>query len=277
MKRDWFACDGHGHEAVEPTRVVPTVSRRGLIAGAALGWLSVSKALAQVTVSPQGGARNVLVSIFLRGGADGLNVVVPHGEDAYHRNRPVLRIGRPSEAGGALDLDGFFGFNPALAPVLPLFKEGKMAVLHAVGSGDQTRSHFEAMNAMERGLDGVNEGPSSGWLARHLIANPRENSTPLRAVAIGRTMPDSLRGATNALALESLLDFRLEVPGGNSEEARHALQDLYGTGSDPLTRAGRETLQVLETLNRLNPSGYQPKGYPDSDLGKALKQVAILV
>jgi uncharacterized protein (DUF1501 family) len=216
----------------------------------------------------------VLVSIFLRGGADGLNIVVPHGEDAYHRRRPVLGVPSPGSALGAIDLDGFFGLNPALGRLLPLFKEEKLAIVHACGSMDQTRSHFEAMNAMERGLDGIHDGPASGWLARHLLESPPSKSTPLRAVAFSRTMPDSLRGATHALALESLTDFRLEAP----PEIRAALVDLYSGGKDAFSNAGRETLEVLDQLSALDPSSYQSDApYPDSDLAKALKQVAFLV
>src|SRR5580704_10256679 len=107
-----------------------------------------------------------------------------------------------------LDLDGFFGLNPALAPLLPLYHDGKFAPIHAVGSGDETHSHFEAMATMERGL-AQETGAASGWLARHLASTGTENESPLRAVAIAETMPDSLRGATNATSLLSLTDYRL--------------------------------------------------------------------
>ncbi|HSI73019.1 MAG TPA: DUF1501 domain-containing protein [Fimbriimonas sp.] len=273
--RDWWSCDGNGHTAAEEPRVAPVVTRRGLITGAALAgvtWLANSPSLAQLTVASDKASKNILVSIFLRGGADGMNLVVPHGDDAYYRNRPLLGVAKKD----VLDLDGFFGFNPSLASMLPLYKEGKLGIVHACGSMDQTRSHFEAMNAMERGLDGLNEGPVSGWLARHLIANPRQNTTPLRAVAFGRTMPDALRGATNAIALESLQDFKLD----GSDAVQRALADLYGSGKDPLTNAGRETLTVLDQLKRLDPAAYKPEhgaAYPESDLAKALKQVAFLV
>ncbi len=280
MKREaWWNCDGQGHSEARAPVVSPTVSRRGLIAGAALGavgWLSSSKSIAQMTVGPGNGDGNVLVSIFLRGGADGLNMLVPYGEDAYYRTRPLLGVSKKS----TLDIDGFFGLNPALAPILPLYREGNLAMVHACGSMDQTRSHFEAMNAMERGLDGLNEGPVSGWLARHLIHTPRDRSTPLRAVAFGRTMPDALRGATNALTLGSLNDFRLEAPKDEQDALMSAMTELYSTSKDPLTAAGRETLQVLSQLDRLDPSTYVAAGgaeYPDSDLGRALKQVAFLI
>jgi uncharacterized protein (DUF1501 family) len=194
----------------------------------------------------------------------------------------VLGLNAPSGGGqdACIDLDGFFGLNPALSAVLPLYRAGSLGFVHAAGSGDQTRSHFEAMNAMERGVDGVSVGPSSGWLARHLLNTPRERNTPLRAVAFARTMPDSLRGATSALAMESLDTFALDSGSAPEAETLDALKSLYGGRGDPMTEAGRETLDVLQSLRRLDPKSYRPEvgaAYPKSDLADALKQVAFLI
>ena len=216
---------------------------------------------------------------------DGLSVVVPYGEDAYHRSRPSLALGSPgdrtrSAADRALDLDGFFGLNPRLSALLPLYRSGKLAAVHAVGSHDGTHSHFEAMDAMERGLDRASQGAASGWLTRHLLATPAQKSTPLRAVALGGTMPNSLSGATDALAMESLADFRLNLDDEREGEIRAALESLYADGRDTLTTAGRETLEALRTLRQLDPRSYVPANgarYPKSDLGKALQQIAFLV
>jgi uncharacterized protein (DUF1501 family) len=274
--QDWFACDGLGHGETPAPSVCARVSRRGLLAGisaAALGW-AASPAVAQLSIGNGSETDHVLVTIFLRGGADCLNMVVPNGEAAYHRNRPVLAVK------DSLPLDNFFGLNRAMGAILPLFREGDLAIVQAVGSGDQTRSHFEAMNTMERGLAGGTEGDSSGWLARHLLATPRSRATPLRAVAISRTMPDALKGATNTIALEELANYRLDVGQGDGESVRRKLADLYSDGKDPLTSAGRETLEVLGTLNRLDPRSYKPSAgaiYPKSDLGSALTQVAFLI
>ena len=176
-RTDWWSCDGLGHASspVAKPRINPTVSRRGVLTGAAVGavgWLAGTKALAQLAVTPKSvpGRRDVLVSIFLRGGMDGLNVVAPYGEDAYHKLRPSLALPRPIDASAKaadrlLDLDGFFGLNPALAPLLPSYREGKLAFIHAIGSGDPSHSHFEAMEAMERGLD-QNGLAASGWLSQ---------------------------------------------------------------------------------------------------------------
>jgi uncharacterized protein (DUF1501 family) len=197
--------------------------------------------------------------------------------------RPTLRLLKPNDNTGAqgdrvLDLDGFFGLNPAMASALPLFREGKMSIVHAIGSGDQTRSHFEAMNTMERGLAAGSQGEASGWLARHLGSTEPSKVSPLRAVAFGGIMPDSLRGATDAIAINGLEDFKLVA----ADEAvmRDALVEMYSEGKDAMSVAGNETLQVLDSLNKLDPQSYKPSNgatYPQSDLGTALKQVALLI
>lgn len=300
MRKDWWNCDGQGHAegplGAAPARgstsaaqawLAPT--RRSLLAGAALGavaWASRKTALAQLTVSPANGEGNVLVVIFLRGGLDGLNAVVPYGDDAYKTLRPTLGLTAPGNRTVAaidrtLDLDGFFGLNSALQPLMPLYREGKLGILHAVGSEDRTRSHFEAMNAMERGLATAKGAASDGWLARYLSASEPPSASPLRAVALTSTMPDSLRGATHALALESLADFKISAPQGVRPDAFEAgLQAMYERGSDAIAQAGRETLQVLDALKNLDPAKYAPERgafYPQGDLGDALKQVAFLI
>lgn len=315
MRPNWCGCDGHGNEVSgrprkRPIRTVAAApdcgarfTRRQALMGAALAsvsWMTRSAtALADVAVTPgqQEMRGDVLVVVFMRGGADGLNMVVPYGEDAYHRHRQTIGVAAPNDrrAGAtnrALDLDGFFGLHPALAPLRPLYSNGLLGFAHAVGSGDDTRSHFEAMSAMERGLATESVGTGSGWLARHLDNSPRDNASPLRAVAFSNVMPDSLRGATDATALNSLADFRLSLPttidakqpSGNKENRteamHHTLSQLYEGGQDAVAHAGRETLAVLETLNKLDPTHYRPANgavYPNSELGTGLRQVACLL
>jgi len=295
MRKDWFSCDGRGgaeplasERAPENTgeTPVPRSTRRNFLVGLGLGslaWAMPRTALSEIAIDPKSArsGKNIVVSLFLRGGADGLNIVVPYGEDAYHHNRPTLRLLKPGEGdkrSQVLDLDGFFGFNPALADLIPLYRSGQLAVVHAAGSGDQTRSHFEAMNTMERGLVGGSTGPASGWLARHLATSEPQRTSPLRAVAFGGTMPDSLRGATDAIAINGLDDYRLTAD--DESAVRAALRDLYGDGKDAMSQAGSETLLVLDTLSRLDPKSYRPSNgakYPKSDLGQALEQVALLI
>ncbi len=260
---------------------------------AVLGWfLGGGSALAQIAFKPVPAERrgDVLVCLFLRGGADGLNMVIPYGEDAYYRNRPSLAIPAPHDrrrpAGErAIALNDFFALHPALKPLYPLFAEGKLAIVHACGSAERSRSHFEAMSAMERGVAEAKAGVVSGWIARHLLSVPRKGCSPLRAVAFGNVLPESLRGSTDAVVLQTLSDFRLAMPKTmgitQAEELRHILRELYaGQGRDEVAQAAQDTLQVLETLRRVDPTRYRPANgavYPDSDLGRGLKQVAALI
>ncbi|HEY0074618.1 MAG TPA: DUF1501 domain-containing protein [Abditibacteriaceae bacterium] len=289
---EWLGCDGSGN-APREIETVP-VARRAMLGGAlaSLVWWAKGKtALAGVAVAPppHQNERDILVMIFLRGGADGLNLIVPHGDDAYYKNRPTLGVPSPRDKtknskDRALDLNGFFGLHPTLAPLKPFYDKGTMALVHACGSFDQSRSHFEAMALMEHGQGSTPGGQNGGWLARHLSSAPGRNDSPLRAVALSNIMPESLRGATQATALNSLDEFRLILPDGDKDlqkaaRARQILSSLYD-GSDAVSHAGRETLAVLESLRRLDPKNYKPSGgaqYPDSTFGRGLRQVACLI
>jgi uncharacterized protein (DUF1501 family) len=285
MKKDWFTCDGSGESSggMAVSEAAWTPSRRGLLVGAGLGligWVGRNSALAQVTVAPSKERRtDLLVTIFLRGGADGLNMVVPYGEPNYYRSRPSLGIPPPTSSnvkGRAVDLNGFFGLHPALAPLHPIYQSGEMAIVHACGSDDSSRSHFEAMATMERGLAREGTGPASGWVARHLVSTEHLDDSPLRAVAFADTMPDSLRGATNAVALTSLSDFKLEA----DPSFHTSLTGLYKPGKDEVAQAGRQTLSALDALVKLDVDRYKAAHgavYPNSDLGNGLRQVACLV
>ncbi len=306
MPNDWSSCDGRGWASTSDSlQTGPNMtsgesqerglSRRQAVLGAALGGLAWASAprtsLAQLAVRPNRAESeaDLLVYVFLRGGMDGLNAVIPCAEDDYHRSRPALRLASPKDRGAAqadraIDLDGFFGLHPALASLHPIFEQGRLGFVHAVGSGDQTRSHFEAMATVERGQPNDLTGSAVGWLARHLALSPTENGSPLRAVALSSMMPDSLRGATGASAITNLSEFRLDVPrvaGISSERSlRDTLANLYGHGTDAIAHAGRETLKVIDSLARVDPAQYRPQNgaaYPASELGGALKQVACLI
>src|SRR5215471_308415 len=134
---------------------------------------------------------SVLVCIFLRGGADTLNLVVPYGDDRYYKLRPTLAIPPPSKAGGALRLDDFYAFHPKLAPLYPIFAEGRLAILQAVGSDNVSGSHFDAQDQMEHG-EAYGKSIGGGWLGRHLRTRAGGTGTPFSAVAIAPTLPESL-------------------------------------------------------------------------------------
>src|SRR3954471_3437933 len=150
----------------------------------------------------QNSAHDVLICIFQRGGADGLNIVGPHGDKDYYASRANLAIGQPGGAGGAIDLDGFFGLHPALGGLKEIWDAKQLAIVHACGSPDPTHSHFDAMDYMERGTPGQ-KSVATGWLGRHMAATESADDSPFRAVGFGALLQASLRGGA-ATALTSL-------------------------------------------------------------------------
>lgn len=242
-------------------------------------WLP-RMAFAPANKAPRG---DTLVVVFLRGAADALNMVIPHGEDAYYRLRPTLGIPRPDDrkvdsAVRALDLDGFFGLHPALTGLLPPWQDGHLALVHACGAPDESRSHFRAMELMERGVTDE-RGPASGWVGRHLASLDTGNLSPLRAVGLGEHTQRSLQGRIPVTALKSIADFHLRGDLQGTTRMQAILAGMYETG-DELAIVGQETLDVLRTLQALDPTDYRAAnaaGYPSSDFGLGLKQVAMLV
>jgi uncharacterized protein (DUF1501 family) len=226
---------------------------------------------------------DVLVSIFLRGGADGLNLVPPHGEKAYYAARPSLAIARPDarsagDTDRAADLDGFFGLHPRLRPLLPLYEQKELAVVHAVGSDDQTRSHFEAQDQMERGCP-VEQNLGSGWLARHLRTRLGRQS-PLSAVAISETLPESLRGSPGASAARNIDAFSIHLEEPRRSSFETALRNLYKQETGDLGRAGLQVLDTLRTVNRRRRESDRSDNtgqYPEGQFGDAMRQVARLI
>jgi uncharacterized protein (DUF1501 family) len=230
-----------------------------------------------LSFNPQGPRGDVLVAVFLRGAADALNLLVPHGEAAYYRLRPGLGIPRPDDARApagqrVIDLDGFFGLHPALAPLLPLWQAGRLAAVHACGQPDESRSHFLAQELMERGA-GNPLGPASGWIGRYLAALSTDSASPARAVALGELPQRSLSGPVPVSVMRSIADFHL--PGDEQRVARftRALGALY-RASDVVGQNGRETLGLLDSLAKIPVS---QTGFPESDFARGLAQVAALV
>jgi uncharacterized protein (DUF1501 family) len=223
--------------------------------------------------------RKTLVVVFQRGACDGLNVVVPYGEEAYRRLRPTIAI--PAPGGGresALDLDGFFGLHPALEPLLPLWKEGSLAAVQAVGSPDATRSHFDAQDFMESGTPGL-KATEDGWLNRLVQSRPDSEATPFRAVAMTPTLPRILSGRAPAVAMANIRDFALR--GGGDGMAARGFEQMYeGAVQDVLHGTGHETFEALQFLKKTDPGRYQPAAgieYPRGRYGDSLKQVAQLL
>ncbi|MGA9531399.1 MAG: DUF1501 domain-containing protein [Anaerolineales bacterium] len=226
---------------------------------------------------------DVLLVVFLRGAADALNIVVPHGEEAYYRQRPTLSVPRPDDVRAkagqrAVDLDGFFGLHPRLGSLMEAWQTEHLAIVHACGAPDESRSHFKAMELMERGVSDEH-GPASGWISRHLASLSTGNPSPLRAIGLGDQVPRSLRGAVPVTALRSIADFHLGGDLAAAGRIQSMLSNMYQS-ADPLGPVGQETLEILDTLEALDPAGYQPRAgatFPESDFGESLRQVAMLV
>ena len=220
----------------------------------------------------------MLVAIFQRGAVDGLNMVVPFGERAYYASRPSIAIARPGTPDGAIDLDGFFGLHPRLAPLAPLFARGELAILHASGSHDETRSHFDAQDYMESGTPGV-KSTRDGWLNRYLHAREHENASPFRAVALAPQLPRTLQGIAPALAIGQLGQFG--VRGGRSTTMATSFEEQYAQAADSLLQpTGRDAFDAVRALKEADLARYSPASgaeYPRSGFGEAIRQVAQLV
>lgn len=258
-------------------------SRRSFLTS--LGALSLPAWFPRLAFAANPGGRpgspDILVCIFQRGGADGLNVVVPFGESAYHDARPTLGIADPGGTGGALDLDGFFGLHPSLAPLKELYDDHVLAPVHAVGSPDSNHSHFSSMDVIERGT--ASSQVTSGWIGRHLASVADGNSSPFRAVGFGSLLQASLRGPVSATALQSIVDFHLKGRHGMTQaqlaQFQTTLASLYA-GDTFTDQQGGQTFKAVAQLAQANPAQYQPENgaqYPTSDFGKGLLQVAQII
>jgi len=223
--------------------------------------------------------RKILVAVFQRGAVDGLNMVVPFGERAYYASRPSIAIPRPGQADGAVDLDGFFGLHPRMAALKPLFQRGELAVVHASGSHDETRSHFDAQDYMESGTPGV-KSTSDGWLNRVLHAQEHEKASPFRAVALAPNLPRSLQGSAPALAIGQLSQFGVRG-GGSSDMLASSFEEQYAHAADSLLRpTGNEAFSAVKLMKEADPTRYAPAAgaeYPRSGFGEAMKQVAQII
>lgn len=225
------------------------------------------------------GKKKVLVTIFQRGAVDGLNVVVPHGEDQYYALRPTLAIAPPRKTDGAVDLDGYFGLHPAMASLEPFWKSKQLAIIDAVGSPDNTRSHFDAQDYMESGTPG-NKGTKDGWLNRVLQGAKAKDESPFRAVAMTQQLPRSLYGRAPSIAMSNLADFSIKA-GIYSADMKGGFEGIYDQNAkDVLGETGKETFQAVNFLKDANPSQFKPENgaeYPNSALGRSLQQIAQLI
>ena len=252
------------------------LSRRQLLKSAGLSFVALGLPppfLLRAAGAEPAGRGKVLVVVFQRGGMDGLNVVVPFKDRAYYALRPSIALAEPASGEErALDLDGFYGLHPALAPLKNIYDKGQLAIVHAAGSPDNTRSHFDAQDYMEIGTPGV-KSTREGWLNRALSNKPLADS-PFRGVAVSPQTPRAMAGAAPTLTLSSIEEFRLRNAAFGP-----ALQKLYGASADPLFRRGGESLfdamaRLRAVEEKIPPSA---ASYPAGRFAVGLRQIARLI
>jgi uncharacterized protein (DUF1501 family) len=274
---DW-GCDIQGRDAARRG-----VTRRGFMKGGALALIGTSTIPAFLTrsvlgeVTTSAANHKKLVVLFQRGAADGLNIVVPYREKNYYAMRPSIAI----QEKDVLDLNGCFGLHPAMAAFKPLYEQGHLAIVHAAGSPDTTRSHFDAQDYMESGTPGV-KATTDGWLNRALQAEAVAGEpSAFRAVALGTQVPRTLQGKVSAIAVNNLADFSVEGKGPQTSPVSNAFQAMYDESSDTMLHGtAQETFEAVRMLKAADPAHYRPAAgvvYPNTPFGNSLKQVAQLL
>ncbi|HWI18631.1 MAG TPA: DUF1501 domain-containing protein [Vicinamibacterales bacterium] len=225
--------------------------------------------------------RKLLVVVFQRGAVDGLNMVVPFGDGEYYRARPSIAIAKPGSAEGAINLDGFFGLHPRMSALKPLWDNQSLAIVHASGSHDTTRSHFDAQDYMESATPGV-KSTRDGWLNRYLQGSgigdqgSGRSTSPLRGIALTKQMPRALQGAAPALAIGNTQDFTVA-----DMSARTSFEELYAAAQQDtaLRGAAGGAFDAMKTLARTTAGAYRPANgaaYPRSPFGQAMQEIARL-
>lgn len=238
-----------------------------------------TRLLAQAAAADQ--PAHTLICVFLRGGADTMNMIVPYADDAYYRARPTLGIKRPGTAAdSSIKLDDRFSLNSVMKSLEPAFKEGRLGVVQGVGTDSTSGSHFECQDQMEHGDTEQGRPAGGGWLGRYLRLRKDAQVSALNAVAIGTKLPESLRGAPSVSVLEHLNDISIKTPSGKPEAATAALNKLYGADVTLLGQRGQQTLDLFHRVAAMHSSGYTPANgaeYPKHRFGEGLRELARLV
>ena len=283
---DW-GCDMHGRDLARRGLDGTGCSRRGFMKNGALALVGTSvipsflmrSVMAETTNAAANNKK--LVVLFQRGAADGLNIVVPYKEKNYYSLRASIAIQQKD----VLDLDGFFGLHPAMASFKPLYDQGHLAIIHAAGSPDSSRSHFDAQDYMESGTPGL-KVTEDGWLNRALQVGPEPllpsgKPSAFRAVALGTQVPRTLQGKLPAIAVSNVADFSVGGRGPQPSAISNAFQSMYDESSDAVLHGtGQETFEAVKMLKAANPAKYQPVAgvnYPNTPFGNSMKQIAQLL
>jgi len=257
-----------------------SITRRVFLRNSALavvGTAAVPSFLARAAMgaAPPGTRTKRLVVIFQRGAADGLNIVVPHAEPQYYAMRPSINIPRRS----VIDLDGFFGLHPSLAPFQPLWQQRNLAIVHAAGSPDPNRSHFDAQDFMESGTPGI-KSTEDGWLNRATRNLPQQKSA-FEAIAMGPSIPRILSGAEPAIAINNINDFSVGGRNPKASPVANTFEAMYDHSLDTVMHGtGEETFDAVKMLKSADPSQYKPApgaDYPKGRFGDSMRQLAQLI
>ncbi len=251
--------------------------RNGAMAAIATATLPSFLARTAMALDLGSATRNKrLVVIFQRGAADGLNIVVPHGERAYYAMRPSINIPRNQ----VIDLDGFFGLHPSMSSLKPIWDAGHLAIVHAAGSPDPTRSHFDAQDFMESGTPGL-KSTEDGWLNRALRTGKTKDESPFRAVALGTSLPRILAGPAPAVAISNLNQFGVAPNSPAAQPLANTFEAMYDESVDSVLHGtGQETFDAVKMLKSTDPSKYRPApgaNYPRGRFGDSLRQTAQLI
>jgi uncharacterized protein (DUF1501 family) len=259
--------------------------KSGSIALASLGMsLSAPGFLERAVLANErnaGGRRKTLIAIFQRGAVDGLNMIVPFGESNYYNLRPNIAIPKPAAGNPetAISLDGFFGLHPSMSSLKPLWDSKRLAIVHASGSPDNTRSHFDAQDYMESATPGV-KSTRDGWLNRYLQNKTDEQRSLFRAVSMTQQMPRALQGNAPVLAISNLANFAIRA-GKSSQSVQGGFEAIYsGNKNEMLSHTGSETFEAVNYLKQVNPAQYKPENgaqYPRNAFGNSLLQIAQLI
>jgi uncharacterized protein (DUF1501 family) len=252
-------------------------TRRSLLGGSASR--AAASALSRTTRAAGVPTKPVLVQVFLRGAMDGLTSVVPYGDGDLYNLRPTLAVAPPGNPNGAVDLDGFFGLAPTAAPLLTPYGNGHLAVIHATGSIDATRSHFEAYERMELADHGLPQGAiTSGWAARYLEATAASATSELRGIGIGTILPLTLSEAPLTIPVD---DFHIDFPGipGTSLLREEALVDAYSRRPPAIAAPALDIIAAFEVLG-IDTANYVPENgavYPGGEFGRRMRDIAALI
>jgi uncharacterized protein (DUF1501 family) len=262
------------------------LSRRQFIAGSTVGAVFFTPLfpewLPKVTLAESAQSRDVIVSIFLRGGADGLSLCVPFFDANYYTGRPTIAIPRPdsSAANRGIALDSNFAFPQAMSALVPAFQTGDLLVVHATGSIDPSRSHFDAQRFMEVGKP-RDPNVATGWLGRHLATStPMRTNAPLRALGLSSGLQKTLVGAPRTLPIPDPANFAIGGAAATRTERAAWLRDDYLTAAEPVRTTALDALNTIELLRVINFTGYAPANgavYPNTAFGRGLRSTAALV